>query len=235
MITNITLVNESTAYDSNKLPGLATALQTQVSRDFAPIWGRDCKLQTATQPVKGTWLLVLLDNADQAGALGYHDLTSDDLPLGKVFVKTALNYNEDPNVTASHELLEMLADPWINLSFEIETSKSHYLYAAEVCDACEDDSFAYDIGGYKMSDFVYPPWFQPVVPKGTQFDFGKHITSSLQLLTGGYIGIMNLRRVTGWTQLTAQDHKAVRSARAPIGSRRERRRTPRGCWERSTR
>jgi hypothetical protein len=33
-----------------------------------------------------TWLIGVFDNSDQAGVLGYHDLTEDGLPLAKVFV-----------------------------------------------------------------------------------------------------------------------------------------------------
>ena len=68
-----------------------SALQIQVSRDFAPIWGSDADLTfipRAVQPPGGVWWLVILDNSDQAGALGYHDLTPDSLPLGKVFAST---------------------------------------------------------------------------------------------------------------------------------------------------
>jgi len=39
-------------------------------------------------PAAGSWWLVFLDNSDQAGALAYHDLTNDGLPISKVFVKT---------------------------------------------------------------------------------------------------------------------------------------------------
>jgi hypothetical protein len=38
-------------------------------------------------PAPDSWWLVFLDNSDQAGALAYHDLTNEGLPLSKVFVK----------------------------------------------------------------------------------------------------------------------------------------------------
>jgi len=50
---------------------------------------------------------VILDDSDQAGALGYHDLTSDGLPIGKVFAASDLKAGTSWTVTASHELLEM--------------------------------------------------------------------------------------------------------------------------------
>lgn len=232
---NIAVVNESTAFNNSDMPALVNALQIQVSRDFAPVWGVDAKLSQNTAVPANAWALVLLDNADQAGALGYHDLTANGLPLGKVFVKTTLADGGLVSVTASHELLEMLADPDINLSAEVQDRSGHRLYAQEVCDACEDDQFGYQIDGVTVSDFVYPTWFETFRLPGEQFDFQKKITAPFQLLTGGYISVMNLRRGTGWIQLTADDAKAVKKSRAPVGSRRERRRTLREHWQRSLR
>jgi len=51
----------------------------------------------------------------QPGALAYHDLTPDGLPVSKVFVRTTLKDGELVSVSASHELVEMLVDPGINL------------------------------------------------------------------------------------------------------------------------
>ena len=67
-------------------------------------------------PAAGTWWLSILDNTDRAGVLGHHDLTPDGLPVGKSFAGTDKHYGHSWTVTASHELLEMLADPDINLT-----------------------------------------------------------------------------------------------------------------------
>ena len=53
--------------------------------------------------VPGAWAMVFLDDADQPGALAYHDLTPDGWPLSKVFVKTTLENNDLVSVSASHE------------------------------------------------------------------------------------------------------------------------------------
>jgi hypothetical protein len=112
-----------------------------VSNDFRPLWGADAALTTVaagTQPPAGSWWLVLLDDSDQANALGYHDLTNEGLPIGKVFVASDLKAGTSWTVTASHELLEMLGDPNINLSVFVQTTTTAgTLYAYEVCDACD--------------------------------------------------------------------------------------------------
>ena len=236
---NMVLVNQSTVVKDAEVSAWTAALQTQVTRDFFPIWGVNAKLSSlphGKNAPAGSWVLAILDNADQAGALGYHDITPDGLPLGKVFAKTTIDDGGAVSVTASHELLEMLGDPDINLTAELDdgSGKPSKFYAYEMCDACEDDSFGYKINGVLVSDFVYPAYFESFrKAKSTQFDFGKKITAPFTLLKGGYISVLDLGNLSeGWQQLTASrgDSAAGMNSRARIGSRRERRRISRDHW-----
>ncbi len=234
----IAVMNASTVVSDTDVRAAIPALQTQVHRDFAAAWGIDADLTFVAQknnPPAGYWWLVVLDNSDQAGALGYHDLTSDGLPLAKVFAQTDQQYGEQWTVTASHELLEMLADPDINLTAFVQSSDtSGVLYAYEVSDPCEADALGYQIDGVLVSDFVYPAWFESFRTQGsTQFDFQKKITKPFQLLAGGYIGVFNVTGGSGWTQLTAKGAVPEYRSRPRVGSRRERRRTPRDLWLKS--
>ena len=230
----IAFINASTVLRDDEVEAALPGLQAQVKRDFAPVWGIDADLQfvpAGARPDPGAWWLVVLDDSDQAGALGYHDVTTTGLPLGKVFARTDLHFGEHWTVTASHELLEQLADPDVNLTVYVEIARNiGRLYAYEVCDACEAEQFAYSSDGVLVSDFVYPAWFETFRrPGSTRFDHGGHIQRPFQLLAGGYIGVLDLFSFTGWRQHTAQQG-AQYSARARIGSRRERRRTPRHQW-----
>ena len=115
----ISVINSSTVLSDDEVKAAVPALQKQVSRDFAPAWGIDADLTFVAKghkPSKTTWWLIILDNSDQAGALGYHDVTSEGLPIGKVFAGSDMQYGYNWTVTASHELLEMLGDPEINLT-----------------------------------------------------------------------------------------------------------------------
>ena len=94
---------------------LIMAMQVYVDTFVAPLWGTPASLGKTTGFEKGAWAMVFLDDADQAGALAYHDLTPDGLPISKVFVKTTLDDNQLVSVSASHELVEMLVDPAINM------------------------------------------------------------------------------------------------------------------------
>lgn len=224
----VAIINASTVVtDDAEVETTVAALQTQVSRDFAPAWGIDAELRVlpkGSKPGPGEWWLVILDNSDQAGTLGYHDLTAAGLPLGKVFAKTDLTFGEHWSCTASHELLEMLANPCINLTVFEESSSGGRLYAYEVCDACEAERFGYKIDGVLVSDFVYPSWFESFRKTGTRFDHMKKLTKPLKLLAGGYISIYDVKTGAGWTELTAE--KVNFRARPPVGSRRERRKIP---------
>jgi hypothetical protein len=234
----IAVVNNYQQLTDAQVKPVVDALQLQVHRDFAPLWGIDADLTyyPAGQQVPPTsWLLGIFDNSDQAGALGYHDLTQQGLPLGKVFAGTDAQYKSQWSVTASHELLEMLGDPDINLTvFRQQQDGSGVLYAYETCDACEDDQFGYQINGVLVSDFVLPSWFEDFHSSGTQFDFCNKINTAFGLIAGGYIGVYNVTAGNGWTQLTAKNAPMAYKMRAAVGSRRERRRTPRSQWMRST-
>jgi hypothetical protein len=235
----ISVINASTVLTDSQVQEAIPALQKQVHEHFAPVWGIDADLTFVgkkSKPAAGTWWLSILDNSDQAGALGYHDVTNEGLPLGKVFAKTDQQYGNKWTVTASHELLEMLADPEINLTVFVQPSATQgVLYAYEVCDACEADNLGYDIDGVTVSDFVYPSWFEASRPaNSTQFDYGKHLKKPVPaLLPGGYIGAFNVSAGSGWSQVTAEGQAATYQMRAKVGTRRERRRTPRDQWMKS--
>jgi hypothetical protein len=151
--------------------------------------------------------------------LGYHDLTSEGLPIRKVFAASDLKAGTSWTVTASHELLEMLGDPNISLTVFVQNSNAAgILYAYEFCDACEDDSLGYRIDNVLLSDFVYPAWFESFRTEGsTQFDRLNKIQKPFDLLVNGYIGIFNV---------TSGSSKPRRSARQPPASGRDRH-TPR--------
>ncbi len=231
----ISVINESTVLTDTEVIPVVAALQKQVTNDFRPAWGTDAELIVVpknTPPPSGSWWLVILDDSDQAGALGYHDLTTEGLPIGKVFAASDLKAGTSWTVTASHELLEMLGDPNINLTVFVQNENtSGILYAYEVCDACEDDSLGYSVDNVLLSDFVYPAWFESFRPEGsTQFDRVNKIQKPLQLLAGGYIGVFNVTSGTGWQQVTAEKRPVNLRQRGPVGSRRERRMTPTNQW-----
>jgi hypothetical protein len=242
MTVQVAVVNASTVVQDADVQDAVAALQIQVSRDFVRIWGRDAQISFLPQntPIPaGTWQLLIADNSDQAGALGYHELTVNGDPLGKVFAKDDIANGNSWTVTASHELLEMLADPWANASVENDNPDGSFrFYALEVCDACEDDQFGYQITipngkNILVSDFVLPSWFQPL--DSAPYDFQNKINAAFALLQNGYIGYLDAQSQNGWQQLNGQlsdPSKAAQMIPKP-GHRRHKRMIGAKNWRRS--
>lgn len=231
----VAVINASTVITDAEVEVAIAALQIQVHRDFAAAWGIDADLMPVARggtPPSGAWWLVILDTSDEGGVLGYHDLTSEGLPLGKVFAKTDRDLGLRWTVTASHELLEMLADPDVNLTVFVERSSSTgTLYAYESCDACQADDVAYDIHGVLVSDFVFPAWFQSFRKKGsTRFDKGRRIQAPFELLPGGYIGAYDVKSGSGWRQMFGAGRVSTERLVPRGDSRWPRRGTPRDEW-----
>jgi hypothetical protein len=173
----IACINKATVPLGVSFTALIAAMQEYVTLHLAPVWACPAKLVKATDFVKGKWAIVFLDDADEAGALAYHDLTPDGWPLSKVFVKTTLEAGELVSVSASHELAEMLVDPAINLMSTGPDPKAMYAY--EACDPCEALSFL--VKGIAMSDFVHPAYFEGFRPaKSAKFDHMGKITKPFQ-------------------------------------------------------
>ena len=162
---------------------LIAAMQAYVDQHVTPVWGTPAKLIKSSDFVKDAWAMVFLDDADTPGALAYHDLTPTGLPLSKVFVKTTLDDGALVSVSASHELVEMLVDPAINMMTTGPDPK--LIYAYESADPVEQLSFK--VSGIDMSDFVYPAYFEVFHKAGSvKFDHLGKVKKPFQVLAGGY-------------------------------------------------
>ena len=199
-IPMIAITNASTCLTDAQVEAVLPALQKQVTDDFRAYWGLDCTLAftARNRPLaSGWWQIVVLDDPDQAGVLGYHEVTRGGTPLGKVFAQLDISNRMSWTVTLSHELLEMLADPWTNWCAVGSDSR---IYALEVADPVESDELGYVIDGIRVSDFVTPAWFEPT--EADRLDFRQHLSRRLQLAKGGYISVLDPKK--GWTQITAE-------------------------------
>lgn len=191
-MATISVINRSTVVSPKEVTAAVAAVQVQVSHDFAPQWGIDAELKVVDDLAHSdptSWIVAILDNTDQDGALGYHDVLQNGTPLTQVFAKTDLKYGLNWTVTLSHEVLEMLGDPNINLVVAHEGR----LYSYENCDAVEDDSMGYPINGVVVSNFMYPSWFQSFWQPGqVQFDHRGVCKKPFEIAAGGYMPIFDL-------------------------------------------
>ena len=203
----VAIVNLSSSVANADVEAALPDLQAQVGEDFAPLWGGPDALLAFRAPGPGEWVLNVEDDSTVQGALGFHELAND-VPTAHVFARTAQQNGVDWRVTASHELLEMLADPRTNMAVVIDTSSNQdgtqgQLFMAEACDAVEQSS--YQKGSTPVSNFVTPAWFDPSAPAGGRFDFLNQLSAPLTLLPGGsYIGVLDFTSTQGWKQQRAQ-------------------------------
>jgi hypothetical protein len=165
------------------LSRVVRALQTQLDRDFGPVWGAAGRLVPAREPALAPagWSISLVDRP--GGGFGVR-LGRDGGPRAAVVVRG------DWTVALSHVLLEMLANPDGDLFIEgrdpTPGAAAHRVnYLVEVCDPCE--RFRYEISGVGVSDFVTPDYYRADAAPGTAFDFLRELGSPLELPRGGYL------------------------------------------------
>jgi hypothetical protein len=188
--------------DQGMMVRLTAALQKCYDEHFLPVWGYPVDLYVTRRPKRGDWQLVYFDDASNKNMLGRHELTHRGQPISKIFIK-ALG-DEAVSVAASHELFEMVLDPMANLWADKNRNTQ---YAYEVCDAVEEDFFR--VGGFDMSNFVYPSWFEPFKhPRGTKFDHKGTLKEPFSMTEGGYV----IKKVNG--------RKVVRAFGSPEKRRR---------------
>jgi len=202
----IACVNEAKSDLGVPFDKLTAALQKCYDKHFLPVWGYPVTLYNTSKPKPSDWQMIYFENADEADALGYHDLTKDGQPVSKVFVKTTIDDGEKVSVTACHELFEMVIDPVANLWAQANDGTE---YAYEMCDPVEEDTFKVD--GVEMSNFVHPAWFEPFRhPPGTKYDHLGLLKAPFTMTKGGYMIIMKNGKVS---QKDGSKSKSKRFAR----------------------
>lgn len=183
-VRHIALINESSQpITFDQLTQVAQALQTQIDRDFGPVWGIRALIQPAeAEPAhRRVWPIRMVDQP-QAG-LGVH-LDQHHRPFAEVMAQDGWS------ITASHELLEMLVDPYghrFTQAPDIDPNSDGHMvsYLVEVGDPCE--VYSYLIGGVAVSDFITPEYYDTAAPAGTSFDFLNRLNAPLEVPPGCYI------------------------------------------------
>jgi hypothetical protein len=200
LLAQVALVpeNEQTGISVSNLTRVAAALQKQVTRDFGPIWETDATADAFERlediPL-GYWPIIISKDAPEF-ALGYH---SDEQGQPFSLVKLTPNWS----LTASHECLEMLADPFGNRlvpSFSLKEDQGRVSYLVEVCDPPESAQFGYTVNGILVSDFYTPDFFDPEAVPGVRYSFTGSIQKPRQVLKGGYISWHEPRTNNWWQQ-----------------------------------
>jgi hypothetical protein len=196
LTANVALVCDTPVVDFSQISAVAAALQKQVTRDFGSIWAVDATVGAfdalESVPVD-YWPVIVRDDINQPGAAGYH---TDDTGQPFSLVQADANWA----LTASHEVLEMLADPFGSRTIagspppdapDPVSGFERVVYLVEVCDPCEDAQFAYTANGVTVSDFITPAYYNPTASAGIRYSFGGNIQGPHTVLDGGYVSFGN--------------------------------------------
>jgi hypothetical protein len=177
---------------------VASALQTQVVRDFSPLWDVSAVVSgfRSLEDVPLGYIPMAVVNARLPGNRRALHLTLGGAPFALVQYRFAWS------LAASHELLELLCDP-TGMATAVAPSlgdrhqaalgdrrdpkyvlQGDVEYLLEICDPCETST--YPINGVLVSDFVTPAFYSGAT-QGGRYSFTGRVPAPLTLLAGGYI------------------------------------------------
>jgi len=186
LVRNVALVTEESAIPMSELTAVAAALQKQASRDFGPLWKLESTVtafQTLDQLPLGYWPVIIKDDIGDPSAAGFHEDEH-----GQPF--SLVQYSQGWTLTASHEVLEMLGDPFgrrLVAGQSPKTGQGRVRFLVEVCDPCEAEEFSYSVNGIQVSDFYTPHYFDPVATATVRYSYTGAITAPRTVLKGGYL------------------------------------------------
>jgi hypothetical protein len=180
----VALVSETDSVGLDDLTRVSAALQRQATRDLSSIWGVTATVDsfaTLEDVPLGYWPVIVVEQVENAA--GVH-LDRDGAPFALVEVGPSWS------LTASHETLEMLVDPFGSRTVPGASPKSgqgRVEFLVEVCDPCEADDCAYTVNGVLVSDFYTPSFFDPQAAPGVRYDYRGKIGAPRKILRGGYL------------------------------------------------
>jgi hypothetical protein len=125
------------------------------------------QLHTGEKPPAGAARATIVDEDQEVqDALGFHeDYAGVQIPYATIMAKTTIENGAKVSEVLSHEVLELLADPFVGSEAEIKlVPHDGREYIVEVCDPVQ--GCGYDVGdpegrptGLEVADFCYPAWW----------------------------------------------------------------------------
>lgn len=189
LIKQVALISESRRVSQADLLKVSAALQKQAIRDLGPIWQISATVdafEKLEDVPPGYWPIIIMDDIGFDGAAGIH-LDRNGQPFALV---TASDDRDVWSLTCSHELLEMLVDPFGNRVVpgdSPDSTQGRVDFLVEVSDPSEAAEFGYTCNGILVSDFYTPQFFDPVGASGVRYSFTGAIKTPRDVLKGGYL------------------------------------------------
>jgi hypothetical protein len=226
---HVALVSVTSAVSSRSFLQATAAVQKQITRDFTPIWGLPATVDAfedlASVPsdyhpvvlfgdpdeltgrlevaIGGQYAAQLIDDFERGRLAGLHLNAFTRQPFALVAASDAWS------VTLSHEVLEMIADPFGNRLIAAAHPRDpaqRVKYLLEVCDPCQ--TVWYPVNGVPVSDFFTPRYFDPVRVDRSRYSFTGALKFPLEIMDGGYLSWIDPKD-SGLYQLGADDTEPV--------------------------
>jgi hypothetical protein len=245
-IDHVAIVSLTSEVSIQSLLTASAAVQKQVTRDFTPIWGLPAtvdafddlssvpsdyhpvvlfadaqeligRIESSVGPAAAA---ELVDDFERGGLSGLHLNAFTRQP----FALVQASADEPWTVTLSHEILEMLADPYGNrliAAVRLGEDQQRVKYLVEICDPCQTQW--YPVNGIPVSDFYTPRFFDPVCIEGIRYSFTGALKRPLDIVEGGYLTWIDPRdsalyQLRGGESVPVRllDLTALVSSRAPL-------------------
>lgn len=204
----IALIDQTKSLDPGLLHTAAMALTTQVSQHLPGIWSGISASVSYVTALKhlphNVWPVFLVDQLPP-GEGGFH-LDKHNQPYAKVIASAG---DQSWTVDASHEIIEMLIDPYGNKmqtapaiavsGNDVVVVPGEYQYLVEACDPCEANGYAYEIAGIAVSDFITPNFYDASASPTNAYSYRGNLKRPLQILPGGYISYIDENNA--WQQI----------------------------------
>ncbi|MBS0561110.1 MAG: hypothetical protein JSR21_13750 [Proteobacteria bacterium] len=207
-VIQVGLVDMTGKIDTSLMQAAAAALNLQVTRDLPQFWPINATvayLPSAKHVPTGVWPIQLVAKLPP-GEGGFH-MDKHNQPYAKVIASPK---DDTWTIDASHELIEMLVDPWGNrmqssvaihvVGNGVQDGTGQFSYLVEACDPCEANQYGYTVNGVLVSDFITPHYYDPTAVAGTRYSFNGSLTGPRQMLPGGYISFVN-EALDEWQQI----------------------------------
>jgi len=180
--TFIAIISNTQQIGFSQLAQAAAAIQKQITQDVAQHWNVEA-IVTAFPSVEdmpeGYWPVFIVDKVQNAG--GYH-LDENGQPYSVV------QYDSNWTITASHECLEMLVDPFGNRmvpGYSPIAGQGMVNFLVEVCDPSE--AYSYTQNGIPVSDFYTRHFFDNHYSPNVKYSHMGVVAGPLQVMPGGYL------------------------------------------------
>lgn len=202
----VALIDLSGRIPFGQLEAVSNAVQKQINLHASPYW-----LDTENKPLSanlmvfrsladipaGAWIVTIENNIEPSNSTAVAQLAS----MNKVYSATLYGYHllnnglpyarilyvDNYSKVLSHEVLEMLVNPFLDRYIGIELYSEQAgleKVIQEIADPVQTTT--YQIDGIEVSNFIYPSWYHATKISGERYDYLGLITEPKSLLEGGY-------------------------------------------------